>query len=77
MSGWLHRISLHSEDDTTFLTATDYAQQDLWLDAIDLLVKTQISNPTASQGHQWQKIICSPEIDLELPAPKPLNIVIK
>lgn len=77
VSGWLHKISPHPEHNTTFLTATDYAQQDLWLDAIDLLVKSQISNPTASQKDQWQKIICSPEIDLELPDPKTANIVIK
>ncbi|VEP13367.1 conserved hypothetical protein [Hyella patelloides LEGE 07179] len=82
VSGWVQRITLDSKDDLlsqeTSLTPTDYAQQGLWLDAIDLLLKTQVSRASASKPSQaWQTIINSPHIDLELPLPKKTSIAIE
>jgi hypothetical protein len=85
VSGWVQKVipdakssNLTSQQSLHSLTVVNYAQQGLWLDAIDLLMKTQVSDASASQLSQvWQKIINSPEIDLELPLPATSSIVIK
>jgi hypothetical protein len=85
VSGWVQKIivdgksnNLNSLTLQNSLTVVNYAQKGLWLDAIDLLMKTQVSDASASHLSQiWQKIINSPEINLELPFPAAASIVIK
>jgi hypothetical protein len=82
VSGWVQKIQTDVSDEGLVvkhtLTAVDYAQRNLWLDAINLLMKTQISEVSAPYTSQmWQKIMSSPEINLELPQPAKANIVIK
>jgi hypothetical protein len=82
VSGWVQKVMTDDQSSNltrqNSLTVVNYAQQGLWLDAIDLLMKTQVSDASASYLSQvWQKIINSPEIDLELPLPAAASIVIK
>lgn len=82
VSGWVQKVTLEPSTDNitsqSFLSPADYAKQGLWLEAIDLLMKNQISNASASSvSLGWQKMMNSPEIDLKLPPPATANIVIK
>jgi hypothetical protein len=82
VSGWVRKAIADPKNENltrqNSLTVVNYAQQGLWLDAIDLLMKNQVSDASASNlARVWQKIINSPEIDLELPLPAAANIVIK
>lgn len=83
VSGWVQKIRLESQEarlvlQSSSLNANSYARQGLWLDAVNLLMKTQISDPSGSHlSKVWREIISSPEIDLEIPLPAKANIVIK
>lgn len=82
VSGWVQKVKPDVLGERLVeplaLTAVDYAQKDLWLDAINLLMKSEMSEASASHVSQmWQKIMSSPEINLELPQPATANIVIK
>ena len=82
VSGWVQRVILHNQAHTleqkASLTLTEYTQQNLWLDAVDLLLRTQISKSQASTWNRdWYKIIDSAEINLELPIPDVAKIRIQ
>ena len=75
VSGWVRRVipqnRVQSLERKLSLTTKEYVRQDLWLDAVDLLLSSSVARPQPANWRQiWHKIIGSSEIDLELPIPQ-------
>ena len=79
--GWVQKVVPEAKNETgnrSSLAIIEYAEQDFWLDAVNLLLESTVSETQNSQQHQmWQQIVGSPEIGLDLPFPSTDSIVIK
>lgn len=71
VSGWVKRIMPKIETNQVSSdnwTITEYIAQNLWLDAINLLLTDKTSQSSTSNCQQtWQQVINSSEISLNLP----------
>ena len=81
VSGWVKRVTPKIKTDrvsSNSWTITEYIAQNLWLDAINLLLTDKTSHSSTSNCQQtWQQLINSSEIGLNLPFPETNTIVNK